>query len=159
MTKFDGDAVTGEFWRSSLAPHSRTVLRACVLDKSNRAENVCLAYIRIVTFFRLSYPKPHIAERHTPTMPCSACCKLKCLLSAVRGGRAKGPNLRKDMEVFQKTGKHPEVEAAKAAQASTIPALPDRDVHRPHVFMDFKQGDKLLGSGAVLPANLLQYCP
>ena len=50
------------------------------------------------------------------------------------------------MEVFKKTGRHPELEAQQQAATAVVPALPDVDVHRPHVFMDLQQSKRLLGA-------------
>ena len=64
------------------------------------------------------------------------------------------------MELFKKTGRHPELEAQQQAASSVVPQLPDVDVHRPHVFMDLQQGKKLLGQlrdGAALV--MLQAAP
>lgn len=87
-----------------------------------------------------------------------------------RSGRSKGTNLRKEMEgeqrravalhcassrltghvfaEFQKTGRHAELVQASAAER--VPALPERDMNRPHVFLDLKQGSKLLGTFATV---------
>lgn len=92
-----------------------------------------------------------------------------------RSGRSKGTNLRKEMEgkqhrafalnyassrltgqvfaEFQKTGRHAELVQASAAER--VPALPERDMNRPHVFLDLKQGSKLLGTlASVTPGSL-----
>lgn len=50
------------------------------------------------------------------------------------------------MELFKKTGRHPELEAQQQAASTVVPALPDVDVHRPHVFMDLQQSKRLLGA-------------
>ncbi|KAL3147461.1 hypothetical protein ABBQ38_014519 [Trebouxia sp. C0009 RCD-2024] len=63
-----------------------------------------------------------------------------------RSGRSKGTtskDLRKEMEDFQKTGRHAEL--VQASAADRVAALPERDMNRPHVFLDLKQGSKLLG--------------
>lgn len=55
----------------------------------------------------------------------------------------------KDMENFQKTGVHPDVEAArKRARDSTINALPDTMVgpERPRTFMELSAGKRVLGA-------------
>ena len=66
-----------------------------------------------------------------------------------RSGRAKGTSfkdIQKEMEIFKKTGKHPELEAQQQAASTVVPALPDVDVHRPHVFMDLQQSRNKLGA-------------
>ncbi|DBB00846.1 TPA: hypothetical protein ACH3X1_000769 [Trebouxia sp. C0004] len=63
-----------------------------------------------------------------------------------RSGRSKGTSakdLRKEMEDFQKSGRHAELDQAAAAER--VPALPERDMNRPHVFLDLRQNNKLLG--------------
>ncbi|DBA78433.1 TPA: hypothetical protein ACH3X2_007927 [Trebouxia sp. C0005] len=63
-----------------------------------------------------------------------------------RSGRSKGTSakdLRKEMEDFQKTGRHAELDQAAAAER--VPALPERDMNRPHIFLDVRQNNKLLG--------------
>ena len=50
------------------------------------------------------------------------------------------------MELFKKTGRHPELEAQQQAASTVVPALPDVDMHRPHVFMDLQQSRRLLGA-------------
>lgn len=63
-----------------------------------------------------------------------------------RSGRSKGTSakdLRKEMEDFQKSGRHAELEQAAAAER--VPALPERDMNRPHVFLDLRQDNKLIG--------------
>lgn len=53
-------------------------------------------------------------------------------------------HMMKEMDHFKKTGKHPALE--QAAQAQTVPPLPEVDQNRPHVFMDFKSRGKPLGA-------------
>lgn len=63
-----------------------------------------------------------------------------------RSGRSKGTSakdLRKEMEDFQKSGRHAELDQAAAAER--VPALPERDMNRPHIFLDLRQNNKLLG--------------
>ena len=66
-----------------------------------------------------------------------------------RSGRAKGTSfkdIQKEMELFKKTGRHPELEAQQQAASTVVPTLPDVDMHRPHVFMDLQQSRRLLGA-------------
>ena len=49
---------------------------------------------------------------------------------------------------FQKTGRHGELEQAAAAER--VPALPERDQNRPHIFMDLRHNNKTLGTGQQL---------
>ena len=65
-------------------------------------------------------------------------------------------DIQKEMEVFQKTGEHPELEAQQQAASSVVPALPDVDVHRPHVFMDLQHSKHMLGAQT---AGLLVFGP
>lgn len=90
-----------------------------------------------------------------------------------RSGRSKGTSakdLRKEMEGelrktiwhdsrlrsdrpmvfadFQKTGRHAELDQAAAAER--VPALPERDMNRPHIFLDVRQNNKLLGKFVLL---------
>jgi len=64
----------------------------------------------------------------------------------IRAGRQKkGPSLKdlkKEMETFQKTGKHP---ALEGRDAHVLPTLPVRDPNRPHVFLSFASGKADLG--------------
>ena len=78
----------------------------------------------------------------------------------VRAGRQKGglptqKERKKEMEQFLKTGVHATHEAAKATPA--IPTLPERDPHRPHVFMDFRIGPQALGATCE-PVQRTRYC-
>lgn len=66
----------------------------------------------------------------------------------VRSGRSKGglPTMKerkKEMEYYLKTGLHPTQDTSSRQPA--IPTLPDRDPHRPHVFMEFRIGTNTLG--------------
>lgn len=66
----------------------------------------------------------------------------------VRGGRQKGglptqKERKKEMELYMKTGVHSAHEVAK--NRPMIPSLPERDPHRPHVFMEFRVGQNTLG--------------
>ncbi len=90
-----------------------------------------------------------------------------------RSGRSKGTSakdLRKEMEGelrkipfldrrprsdrplvfadFQKSGRHAELDQAAAAER--VPALPERDMNRPHIFLDLRQNNRLLGKFALL---------
>jgi len=49
---------------------------------------------------------------------------------------------------FQKSGRHAELDQAAAAER--VPALPERDMNRPHIFLDLRQNNKLLGKFALL---------
>jgi hypothetical protein len=49
----------------------------------------------------------------------------------------------KEMEEFKKTGRHAALE--QASTSDTIPALPEADKNRPHVFMDIKVRGNVLG--------------
>ncbi len=90
-----------------------------------------------------------------------------------RSGRSKGTSakdLRKEMEGelrkvtcfdprprsdrplvfadFQESGRHAELDQAAAAER--VPALPERDMNRPHIFLDLRQNNKLLGKLVLL---------
>lgn len=96
-----------------------------------------------------------------------------------RSGRGKGTSaadLRKEMEGqphnrtlvwlaplprcllccadFQKTGRHRELEQAAAAER--VPALPERDQNRPHIFMDLRQNNKTIGTYHLSSSQLTQ---
>lgn len=61
------------------------------------------------------------------------------------GRQKKGPSLKdlkKEMETFQKTGKHP---ALDGRDQHVLPTLPVRDPNRPHVFFAFSSGKADLG--------------
>jgi hypothetical protein len=49
----------------------------------------------------------------------------------------------KEMEEFKKTGRHAALE--QASTSDTIPALPDVDKNRPHVFMNIRVRGNVLG--------------
>ena len=78
----------------------------------------------------------------------------------VRAGRQKGglptqKERKKEMEQYLKTGVHTAQELARAK--TVLPTLPERDPHRPHVFMDFKVGPKALSAPLTaisVPANI-----
>ncbi|KAK9819272.1 hypothetical protein WJX81_003438 [Elliptochloris bilobata] len=65
----------------------------------------------------------------------------------VRAGRPKnfatGKERRRDMEVFQRTGRHPDL--ARGPSSDALPSLPERDLNRQHVFFDLRQGQETLG--------------
>lgn len=64
----------------------------------------------------------------------------------VRQGRVRrfptGKEMKKEMEVFKRTGRHP---ALEGNNADSLPALPERDMNRRHVFLDIRQGTDDLG--------------
>ncbi|KAK9830661.1 hypothetical protein WJX74_001175 [Apatococcus lobatus] len=66
----------------------------------------------------------------------------------VRAGRAKAglsaKQMAKDMEHFQKTGRHPAI-PSRSEQDFGLPPLPIPIIHRPHVFLDLKAGSRPLG--------------
>lgn len=75
----------------------------------------------------------------------------------VRGGRQKGglptqKERKKEMELYMKTGVHSAHEVAK--NRPMIPSLPERDPHRPHVFMEFRVGQNTLGEHLHLESNV-----
>ena len=75
----------------------------------------------------------------------------------VRSGRQKGglptaKERKKELEEFVKTGVH--ASQALARNQPAIPTLPERDPHRPHVFMDFRVGPAALGEDCALTAAL-----
>ena len=47
-------------------------------------------------------------------------------------------------QVFQRTGRHPDLERRPVSDA--LPSLPERDVNRQHVFFDLRQGKETLGA-------------
>jgi len=55
-----------------------------------------------------------------------------------RDGKGGRVNRRKELEQFQRTGRHPELEAAAASRAAAAASapLPARDAERKHVFLD-----------------------
>ena len=55
---------------------------------------------------------------------------------------------------FQKTGRHPDLEQAAAAER--VPALPERDQNRPHIFLDLQQNSQILGNGSIVCSYSLQ---
>lgn len=65
----------------------------------------------------------------------------------VRDGRKKlfptSKEMKKNMEVFKRTGKHPALDASR--NSDSLPPLPERDMNRPHVFIDVNQGNENLG--------------
>jgi hypothetical protein len=66
-----------------------------------------------------------------------------------RGKRFKSYTVKdrkKDLEEFQKTGIHPDIEAArKRAQAETLLALPDPDASRPRTYIEFAIDKTVIG--------------
>lgn len=46
------------------------------------------------------------------------------------------------MEIYKRTGVHPDL---AGSQANSVPPLPERDMNRPHVFMDLQLGKDSLG--------------
>jgi hypothetical protein len=64
----------------------------------------------------------------------------------VRDGRKRlfpsTKEMRKNMEIFRRTGRHP---ALEGSSADRLPPLPERDMNRPHVFLDVKQSKDSLG--------------
>ena len=53
---------------------------------------------------------------------------------------------KKDLEEFQKTGIHPDIEAArKRAAADTLLALPDPDASRPRTYIEFAVDKAVIG--------------
>ncbi|KDD73484.1 hypothetical protein H632_c2129p0, partial [Helicosporidium sp. ATCC 50920] len=60
------------------------------------------------------------------------------------GSRSKGKGYtnkdqRKDMETFQATGVHPEVERLRQAAKEAVRPLPDPSPARPHIYLDFQR--------------------
>ena len=47
-------------------------------------------------------------------------------------------------QVFQRTGRHPDLERRSVSDA--LPSLPERDPNRQHVFFDLCQGKETLGA-------------
>ena len=47
------------------------------------------------------------------------------------------------MEIYKRTGVHPDL---AGSQANSVPPLPERDMNRPHVFMDIQLGKESLGA-------------
>lgn len=68
---------------------------------------------------------------------------------SVRGGKGgSGDSMKqrkKNMEKFQETGQHPELERMQHSIDKQIPALPLLDVHRQYIFMDISLVNKPLG--------------
>ena len=75
----------------------------------------------------------------------------------VRAGRKQGftsgKERRKDMERFQRTGRHPDLDPAAAPPV--MHALPERDPNRPHVFFDLKTRSTKHGA----PSRPLKFLP
>lgn len=75
---------------------------------------------------------------------------------SVRAGRAKSSytskDLRKNMDKYLETGRHPDIEKARQenASSSAIVPLPDVDPHRPYVFMDISIDNKPAGKSGSL---------
>ena len=46
------------------------------------------------------------------------------------------------MEIYKRTGVHPDL---AGSQTNSVPPLPERDMNRPHVFMDLQLGKESLG--------------
>ena len=69
----------------------------------------------------------------------------------VRQGRVKrfptSKEMKKEMEVFKRTGRHP---ALEGNNDDNLPALPERDMNRPHVFLDIRHGTQDMGTAANL---------
>ena len=65
----------------------------------------------------------------------------------VRQGRVRrfptAKEVKKEMEEFKRTGRHP---ALEGNNEDNLPALPERDMNRPHVFLDIRQGTEDLGA-------------
>ncbi len=65
----------------------------------------------------------------------------------VRDGRKKlfptSKDMKKNMEIFKRTGRHPALEANR--NSDSLPPLPERDMNRPHIFIDVQQGSATLG--------------
>ena len=68
----------------------------------------------------------------------------------VRQGRVKrfptSKEMKKEMEIFKRTGRHP---ALEGNNDDNLPALPERDMNRPHVFLDIRHGDADLGMASI----------
>lgn len=69
----------------------------------------------------------------------------------VRQGRVKrfptSKEMKKEMEIFKRTGRHP---ALEGNNDDNLPALPERDMNRPHVFLDIRHGTADLGMATIL---------
>ena len=65
----------------------------------------------------------------------------------VRQGRVNrfptGKEMKKEMAVFKRTGRHP---ALEGNNLDNLPALPERDMNRPHVVLDIRHGTEDLGT-------------
>lgn len=59
------------------------------------------------------------------------------------GGTVSYRQLKHDMEHYLETGRHPELE--EAASTDVLQPLPEPDPVRPHVYMEFKFGSRVLG--------------
>ncbi len=68
----------------------------------------------------------------------------------VRQGRVKrfptSKEMKKEMEIFKRTGRHP---ALEGNNDDNLPALPERDMNRPHVFLDIRHGNVDLGMAPI----------
>ena len=53
-----------------------------------------------------------------------------------------------EMEKFQETGEHPELEAARQRAANAVPPLPEKSTLRPYVFFDLHINKSLAGTAA-----------
>ena len=65
----------------------------------------------------------------------------------VRQGRVRrfptAKEVKKEMAEYKRTGRHP---ALEGNNEDNLPALPERDMNRPHVFLDIRQGTEDLGA-------------
>ncbi|BDA45262.1 probable peptidyl-prolyl cis-trans isomerase E [Coccomyxa sp. Obi] len=65
----------------------------------------------------------------------------------VREGRKKlfptTKDMKKNMEIYKRTGRHPALEGNR--NSDSLPPLPERDMNRPHIFIDVQQGNDTLG--------------
>ena len=78
----------------------------------------------------------------------SPCSLHSCMSAWVHGCApvttwcASGKEMRKNMEIYKRTGVHPDL---AGSQANSVAPLPERDMNRPHVFMDIQLGKESLG--------------
>ena len=65
----------------------------------------------------------------------------------VRQGRVRrfptAKEVKKEMAEYKRTGRHP---ALEGNNEDNLPALPERDMNRPHVFLDIRHGTEDLGA-------------
>ena len=64
--------------------------------------------------------------------------------------------LRKNMEIFKRTGVHPELASRAENAAAEKPDLPEADAERPHVFMDLAVGSSPLKPLGTLVIEVFQ---